>query len=71
VGKSLGVAFKRFPAAQRLAISPQSTPAIAKAAWWRKHLHFRLTLHVSGYFTVSVNVVLWLNEPEVPVKVRV
>jgi hypothetical protein len=24
-----------------------------------------------GYFTVSVNMVLWLNEPEVPVKVRV
>ena len=36
-----------------------------------KHLHFRFKLLLSGYFTVSVNMELWLNEPEVPVKVRV
>jgi len=36
-----------------------------------KHLHFRFRLLLSGYFTVSVNMVLWLSEPEVPVKVRV
>jgi hypothetical protein len=35
------------------------------------HLDLRLTLLLSGYFTVSVSMVLWLNEPEVPVKVRV
>ena len=32
---------------------------------------FRFRLLLSAYFTVSVNMVLWLNEPEVPVKVRV
>jgi hypothetical protein len=32
---------------------------------------FSLQAILSGYFTVSVNMVLWLNEPEVPVKVRV
>ena len=36
-----------------------------------KHLHFRFGLLLFGYFTVSVNMVLWLNEPDVPVKVRV
>jgi hypothetical protein len=36
-----------------------------------KYLHFRFTLLHCGYFTVNVNIVLWLNEPEVPVKVRV
>jgi hypothetical protein len=33
--------------------------------------HFRFSLLLSGYSTVSVNRMLWLNEPEVPVKVRV
>jgi hypothetical protein len=44
-------------------------PLISKTPEWQ--LSSPLTLLLAGYFTVSVSMVLWLNEPEVPVKVRV
>jgi hypothetical protein len=44
-------------------------PLISKTPEWQ--LSSPLTLLLAGYFTVSVSMVLWLNEPEVPVNVRV
>jgi hypothetical protein len=34
------------------------------------HLNSHLTAHRYGYFTVSVNMVLLLNEPELPARLR-